>query len=521
MAGGKQTPRQKMVNLMYLVFIAMMAMNVSVEVITAFGLMNEKFEQANDTSEKTNNVLIEGLAMRAQDEPARYSEAYEKALQVQKLSNSFYKYLGTLKEDAALGFEKNPETGKLPYEQMVKGAGIDDGWFAGDGYSTKGTEIIAEFKKYRENFKAIIGNDTKYKFLLDDIDERMNTNDVKNSDGIDIDFLTYHFRGFPAVASLAYLSALQGDVRELEHEAYNLFLGNSLKQAASMKNYQAFVITDKSVYFSGEPIKGKVVLGRFDKSTVPTSVNVNGSAINPKNMVDGQVVLNMTAGSVGEHKFNGKFTFMEDGKPVVVDVQNSNYVVVPRPNSATISAEKMNVVYVGLDNPISVSFAGVSNDKVNVTSSVGGLTKVGEGKYNIKPLTGREVTITATGTLPDGKTVSDKKVFRIKPIPSPTGTVRGETSPKGSVNNLGIASVGVKMDDFDFDVKLDVTEFTVIFPKGTVIVKGSNKLNDEAKRLSENLKPGDKVIFTNIKSKMIGAPIIMKPATNNVVYTIQ
>src|SRR5690606_11810606 len=102
--------------------------------------------------------------------------------------------------------------------------------------------------------------------------------------------------------------------------------GNTLKQAASMKNYQAFVITDKSVYFTGEPIEGKIVLGRFDKSTVPTSVVVNGNSVNPNNMVDGQVVVNMTAGNVGEHKFNGKFTFMEDGQPIEVDVQNSNYV---------------------------------------------------------------------------------------------------------------------------------------------------------------------------------------------------
>lgn len=520
MAGGKQTPRQKMINLMYLVFIAMMAMNVSVEVITAFGLMNEKFEKANVTSEQTNTVLLQGLQMRAEDDPTRYSEPYEKALAVQKLSNSFYNYISSLKADATQGFEVDPVTGKLPYEQMVKGAGIDDNWFAGDGYSTKGNEIIAEFKKYRDNFKTIIGNDAKYKFLIDDIEDRMNTNDVKNSDGVDISFLTYHFRGFPAVASLAYLSALQNDVRELEHEAYNLFLGNSLKQAASMKNYQAFVVTDKSVYFAGEPIKGKVVLGRFDKSTVPTSVVINGSAVNTKNIVDGQVVLNMTAGSVGEHKFNGKFTFMEDGKPVVVDVQNSNYVVVPRPNSATIAADKMNVVYVGLDNPISVSFAGVSNDKVNVSSSIGGLTKVGDGKYSLKPLSGREVVVTASGTLPDGKVVSDKKVFRIKPIPTPRGTVRGEYSPKGSIENLGIVNVGVKMEDFDFDVKLNVTEFTVIFPKGSVVVRGGTRLNEDAKRLAQRLKPGDKVIFTNIKSEMIGAPIKMKPAPD-VVYTIQ
>ena len=79
MAGGKLSPRQKMINLMYLVFIAMMAMQVSVEVITAFGLMNEKFESANKSAENTNQVLFDGLKLKAEDEPARYTEPYQKA----------------------------------------------------------------------------------------------------------------------------------------------------------------------------------------------------------------------------------------------------------------------------------------------------------------------------------------------------------------------------------------------------------------------------------------------------------
>lgn len=520
MAGGKLTPRQKMINLMYLVFIAMMALNMSKEVLTAFGLMNEKFEASNELALLNNEGLLNAMASRADDDPTRYLADYEKAKQISKISNDFYAYIGTLKTSLTEKVVMDEKTGKMPYEQMDKGEAIDYGWFAGEGYSDKGNEIIKKFAQYREDVKKVLGNDVSYQFLVKDLDDKFETKDVTDSQGITKPFLDYHYKGYPSIASLTKLSALQNDVREIEAEAYNMFLGNTLKKAASMKNYQAFVITDKSVYFAGEPIKGKVVLGRFDKSTVPTSVVVNGRSIDPKNMVDGQVVLNMTAGNVGEHKFSGTFTFTEDGVSVPVAVQNSNYVVVPRPNSATIAADKMNVVYVGLDNPISVSFAGVSNDKVNVSSSIGGLTKVGDGKYSLKPLSGREVTVTASGTLPDGKVVSDKKVFRIKPIPTPRGTVRGEYSPKGSIENLGIVNVGVKMEDFDFDVKLNVTEFTVIFPKGSVVIRGGTRLNDEAKRLAERLKPGDKVIFTNIKSEMIGAPIKMKPAPD-VVYTIQ
>lgn len=521
MAGGKQTPRQKMINLMYLVFIAMMALNMSKEVLTAFGLMNEKFEDANTNAQGTNEFLLTALAGKAEDEPARYTEPYEKALKVQKLTTEFYNYIGSLKGDATKGFTNDPETNKLPYEQMDKGQEIDYGWFEKDGLSAKGKEIIARFEKYRNDFKAIVGNDVTYKFLLENIDKKFNTNPVKNKDKQDIEYLDYHFKGYPAVASLAYLSSLQNDAKVLEREAYDLFLGNSLKQAASMKNYQAMVIPDKAVYYQGEPIKYKVVLGRYDNSTVPTSVVVNGATIPQSRIKAGQVEGTSVASGLGEHKFTGKFTFMEDGKPVVVDILNSNYVVVSRPSSATISADKMNVVYAGLDNPISVTVEGITSDKVTASASNGTLKKIGNGKFVLVPGMGKEVVITATGTMPDGKAISSKQTFRIKPIPRPRGTIRGEFNAKGPASNLAIVSVGVTFEDFDFDVKPRVTEYTIYFPgMGSERITGGGGLSDAAKMKAQRLRAGDKVIITGIKSKLEGVTLPVKEASD-ATYTIQ
>jgi len=521
MAGGKQTPRQKMINLMYLVFIAMMALNMSKEVLTAFGLMNEKFEDANTTAQGTNEFLLTALAGKAEDEPARYTEPYEKALKVQKLTTEFYNYIGSLKGDATKGFTNDPETNKLPYEQMDKGQEIDYGWFEKDGLSAKGKEIIARFEKYRNDFKAIIGNDVTYKFLLENIDKKFNTNPVKNKDKQDVEYLDYHFKGYPAVASMAYLSSLQNDAKVLEREAYDLFLGNSLKQAASMKNYQAMVIPDKAVYYQGEAIKYKVVLGRYDNSTVPTSVVVNGSTIPQSRIKAGQVEGTSVASGLGEHKFTGKFTFMEDGKPVVVDILNSNYVVVSRPSSATISADKMNVVYAGLDNPISVTVEGITSDKVTASASNGVLKKIGNGKFVLTPGMGKEVVITATGTMPDGKAISSKQVFRVKTIPRPRGTIRGTPEAKGSANNLAISDIGAMLEDFDFDVKLRVTEYTIVYPgMASDRVTGGGKLPESAKSKIERLRPGDRVIITNMKVKMDGVNLPIKDATP-ATFTIQ
>src|SRR5690606_14637709 len=153
----------------------------------------------------------------------------------------------------------------------------------------------------------------------------------------------------------------------------------------------------------------------YDESTVPTSVTVNGGNAKIEN---GQAVFSIGAGALGEHDIKGEFVFMEDGKPVPIPIEG-NYVVVPKPNSANISADKMNVVYIGVDNPMTISFAGVPDN--NVTAAAPGLTKgSAAGKYNWRPQGGStEATVSVTGKLPDGSPVSDKKTFRVKTIPAP------------------------------------------------------------------------------------------------------
>lgn len=526
MAGGKLTARQKMINLMYLVFIAMMALNMSREALTAFAMMDAKFVESNKDAQAQNKFLLEHLDQKAGDEPVRYGEPYEKAKQISALSNEFYNYLGELRQSVIEPFEKNKdENGNLPYEQMDKAEVIDYGWFVKDKYSEKGEEIVAKINGFRDSFNEILGIDATFDFLKRKLDDRFNTDNVIDADGNDRQYLDYHYKGLPSVSAMAKLSAMQNDIRQVEQEAYNLFLGNSLKEAASFRNYKAMVFTDKSVYFEGEPITGSVALARFDDRTVPTKVVVNGQEIDLKNansFKDGQVQINTRAGRIGEHKFVGQFTFLEDGEVIPVNIESSNYVVVPRPNSATIAADRMNVVYMGLDNPISASFAGVPSDKVTVTTSSGSLRKTGDGKYILTPSATREVVITAKATLPDGTSTSDQQTFRVKPVPRPFGTIRGTEAAQGPINNLKISTIGAKFDDFEFDVSLQVTEYTIIFPRGlgSEVVKGSTGLSESAKRKADQLKSGDIVRITGIKTRISGVDMRTKDAAD-ATYTIQ
>ena len=145
---------------------------------------------------------------------------------------------------------------------------------------------------------------------------------------------------------------------------------------------------------------------------------------------------------------------MEGGEIIPIPVKSS-YAVVNKPNSATISADKMNVVYRGVVNPMTITFAGVSSN--NIQASAPGLTKLGKGRYEMRPGSGKEVKINVVGTLPDGSKVTDNATFRIKDIPKPTGTIIGkESGAKLPRRNIEIGTIGAKLDDFDFDLPIEV-----------------------------------------------------------------
>ena len=512
MAGGKLTPRQKMINLMYLVFIAMLALNMSKEVLSAFGLMNEKFDAANTSAESMNASMLQALDKKA-GEDAHFVQAAAEAKKVASISKEFYTFLGTLKKDATEGVEVDPETGKLPYEAMDKGPAIDEGWFEGDGYSKKGDEIVTQFSKYVADMKAAVGNNTKLKGVIAEIESKFNTADVKDHEGVTKKYLDYHFKGFPAIASLTKITSFQNDVKKAEADIYSILLGKAAVEASSMKNFTALVVLDKNAYYQGEKVTGKVVLGKYDANTKPTSFQ------GPGKLENGQAIISLTAGGVGEQKINGKFTFVQDGETIPLAFEGK-YVVVPRPNSATISADKMNVVYRGVSNPMSISFAGVSADKVSASGP--GLKSVGGGKYVMNPGAGNEAVINVTGTLPDGSKVSDKKTFRIKGIPGPVGTIRGEMGVvKGPKTSLEISTVGAKLVDFDFEVGLDVVGFNFkVTGQPTVVVSG-NKLNAQCKAVLAKAGRGDQVTISEIKTKLVGAGSYMLPRTAPVIYEIQ
>lgn len=506
MAGGKQSARQKMINLMYLVFIAMIAMTMSKEVLSAFGLMNTKFTNANELAASSNEGILTQLNSQAEEKPEDFAVANQMAKQISVISDDFYKWIGEVKANdivKAGGYERE-ENGELPYEEMDKGDKLNELWFTGDRYTKRGDEIVARIEKYKNDIKAVLPKEGKWAPVIDGFDKRFSLEPVVDGEGVKKNWLDYHFQGFPAIASYTKLTAMQNDVKASETDIYNGFLGNLVSKATSLKNYTAIVIADKSAFFAGEKFQGKVVLGKYANVT-PTKLMVQGQEIDLANAIDstGAARLDFTVGNVGEQNIEGKFTFLEDGKPLDIPIVG-NYVVVPRPNSATISADKMNVVYRGVANPMTISFAGVPDNKVSASGA--GLSKSsGTGKYVMNPGTGREVTINVSATLDDGSRASDQQTFRIKDIPKPTGTISGKDGiAKLPKRNLEIGTVGAKLEDFVFDLPINVTSFKIKVPGQPTVAVAGTKMNSQAKSAIGRARKGDVVTIFDIQAKIQG-----------------
>ncbi|MFD1094941.1 type IX secretion system motor protein PorM/GldM [Salegentibacter chungangensis] len=498
MASGKQSARQKMINLMYLVFIAMMALNMSKEVLTAFGLMNEKLNASNITTEKRNTAAMAGLEAKAEEQPAKYADLKQKAEQVHQASQKLDAYIAGIKDELLADVDDPKE-----YEAMDKSNELDNMFFQSGRIGPAGEEFVNAIDSYRNTIVQVIGD--RYSNIANEVKEEFSTQEVKDGEGVTKPWLMYHYEGYPLIASITKMTQLQADIKTTENNILSAMLAGQLQQEVSMTNYTTLLETPKSAYYQGEQFDGAIVLGRKDATTKPNRVELtlDGNKLSEDDykIEDGRVVLNVNAGNAGQHKLEGTLIFEQDGEDVPVPV-SSEFSVIPKPNSAVISADKMNVVYRGVQNPLTISMAGVPDN--NISASAPGLRKVSGSNYmiNVTTLQQREVKINVTGTI-DGKSYPSSSTFRIKDIPRPVGTIRGED---GAVqmqrNSLEIATVGATLPDFDFDLSLRVTGFKFKVSGQPTIQVNGNKLDSRAEAALRRAGRGETVQIYDIEASL-------------------
>jgi gliding motility-associated protein GldM len=487
---------------MYLVFIAMLALNMSKEVLSAFGLLNEKISNANVATDQRNLAFMEGLATKASDEPEQYAAVKVQADRVSEISEELDSFIANLKSESTAKIEDPTD-----YEVMDKADFFDKRFFKGDNYKPEGEAFLAAIAKYRTEMSAVLP-DSLYPNIREAINTNFSTAEVENRDGKMVEWLNYNYEGFPLVASLTKLTQIQADIKTTKNEVLSKMLAGKQAASLSFSNYSTLMEAPKSAYYTGEMFDGAIVLGRTDESTVPrrAELTLDGRSLaqgTDYTFEGGKVKLNVGAGSPGDHEIEGFLYYGEGGEETEVLVKRS-FATISKPNSAVIAADKMNVVYRGVVNPMTVSIPGIPDNKVSASGT--GLAKVSGSKYSMSPGKGREVTITASGTLPDGQKVNTPATFRIKDIPRPTGTVRGEDGDGGCVRmqreGISKSSIGAVLQDFDFDLKLKVTGFSFkVSGQPTVKCSGS-RLSSQATGSLKRAKRGETVQIFDITAKI-------------------
>ena len=503
MAGAKETPRQKLISLMYLVFITMLALNVSKEVLDGFGQMYEKISDANTRVDESNNALLENILVNAEEKGGKWIDHKRTAEQIKSESDAFYNVIENLKKTITeKQREKDPELKE--FSQMDKGEALDVIWFK-EGSQAAKNEFIDLIQEYKMHVIQVFGS--RYPESIEMVEARFFTGDMNNNvlnrDGIDEPWLDSNFKGFPLISSLAKLTMMQNDIRQTEHDVFATLMGKELKMSSKVNqmNYTSLLVTEKGAYYAGETFNGSVILGRKGGAQNPNGVDlkIDGRKISEKDyeLIPGGIKLNVNSGNPGDHTIEGDLLFLNDGEESRINVKQT-YTVISKPNSAVISADKMNVVYRGVQNPMTISIPGIADSKIK--ASAPGLKRVRGSKYNLFPSSGREVKINVSGTLPDGNRVSSVSSFRIKEIPKPAGYFRGKsgsfTIPKSSLER---GTVEARLEDFDFDLPLQTKSFRFRAPGQPSIVVNGDKLDSKAKSMLSRIKNGQTVIISDIE----------------------
>jgi len=503
MAGANETPRNKLIALMYLVFITMLALNVSKEVLDGFGQMFKKIQSANERVNQGNIIYYDKIEVNAQEKEGKWVGHDRTAKEIRKESDKFFNRIAEIK-NIITEKQRVDDPELKEYSQMDKGEALDLIFFDASGVSPEGQAFVDMINAYKMRVIQVFAS--QFPQYTDLVEERFYTGDfegkVPTPDGSQ-PWLANNYEGFPLISSLAKLTMMQNDIRLTESDVLNALLGKELEGSSKVNtdNYITLLKSEKGAYYQGETFDGSVILGRKGGAQNPNEValTMDGRKLTESEYekIPGGIKLNVSAGRPGDHRIEGDLVFLNAGVESRIPVDQS-FAVIAKPNSAVISADKMNVVYRGVDNPMTISIPGIPDDKIN--ASAPGLKRQKGSKFLMNPGKGREITITANGKLPDGNLVSTKTKFRIKDLPRPNATFFRQSGkirlPKASIER---AEVGAILEDFDFDLTLKTLEFKVKVPGAPTITCKGTKLNAKALQALGRVRSGQEISIFDLK----------------------
>ncbi|GGH15940.1 MULTISPECIES: type IX secretion system motor protein PorM/GldM [Pedobacter] len=492
MAGGKETTRQRMINIMYLVLLAMLALNVSDTILDAFKNINDSLDTSKNNVNTSINQLFSAFEnSKLKEEPARAQPIYDKAKQAQKAADDLNNYIESIKKEfTQAGDGIDPET-----EDLVNRSNQDIA-----------QNIMINQKKADELKKRINATREKLISLLDPADRASVAFSLEAKDPARKRKgnwqETYFGEGTPLTAAMTILTKLQTDTKNAEAEVVKKLFGNMDKAQVNLDQFAAVAVAPTSYVIQGQPYTAEVFLTASDSRSTP-DITVNGNKLSVK---DGKGTYSGGTGSVGQFTWVGTIRVRQtDGQIKEYKTQPQTYQVA-KP-SASVTSTKLNVIYAGIPNPFTVSAAGFPLESVRASIS-GGSMSGSNGNYNVNvpgSMVGSEVSINVSANNA-GKTVSlGSQKFRVKGIPTPVAKVGGRAG--GDVASVQLKSeseIEADLDDFPFDVKFKIQRYklTIIKPRSdAVTIAGSGgSFAGAVKGAINSVTPGTRVFFEDIVS---------------------
>jgi gliding motility-associated protein GldM len=481
-------PRQKMINIMYLVLTAILALNVSAEVIQAFKTVKTSLDNSSSNIKASNEVLYKSFQDKlSKPETAKQAAEWQPlAAKAKQYSADLDTYINGLKDELEKrsGLRMIEKDGKMVKDFKLDGLDASTRLFETEG---TGDILKAKLEDYKKNMLAL-HPEIKQQF---EATFPVNTDPVQSQEGGTKNFTQGYFHMTPTIAALTMLSKFQNNVKNAENQVVTYCHNKIGAVEVHMDQVGVLVGQNSNYLMPGQELTITAGVGAYS-STSKGTININGS---PQTLVNGQTTYSTKVSGAGTHSIQISGTFTgEDGKPVPIS-QKVEYVV-GTPGGAAVMLDKMNVFYIGVDNPITIS-SGTGWDKTTVSMSGGSISGSGSN---------RTVRVSSPGTASisvnaDGK--SSKFDFRIKRIPDPIFKVGDGKIRMPSVAFKAQDFCRAELENFDFDTKYSIVSATVYFGGANFTTPQIGSINSNSlapiKALMARCGPGSVISFENVK----------------------
>ncbi len=503
MGHGKTSPRQKMINMMYLVLTALLALNVSAEILNAFVLVdNSLVKTANNIDEKNEGIHTEFLKA-FEENKGKVGPWKEKADEVKTKSKELVDYITSLqeqivkigdgtdalyKEHGSSAIAKKDDTNS-PSQVLI--------------LEKKGVELKTKIETFRELLKTY-SKDKVGKVndgLVASLESSLSTADIKGHEGNMIPWELANFEHLPLAGVITMLTKMKTDIKTAEANVITHLFGQVDAGSFKFNKIEAIVRAEKGFVLQGEEYKAEVFIAASDTTKEPTILLDNGTKLKI-DTATGKGVFIARSGA-GVHKLKGQIRLKNpSGEDTLkYDFQTEYQVAVP---SVSVSPTKMNVFYIGVDNPVDITAAGVNPNSVNASFvGNGSIAKSGAG-YIVKVRGGAKCSINVSA---DGKNLGSKE-FRIKTVPDPAAVVGSDPKNKkggqiAKATLAGMSGVRAELENFDFQLTFSVTTFDVTAQVGGFYETekaSSGAFTPRQKGLINKLNRNDRVFIENVRA---------------------